>query len=205
VNYVYGIEGHTYGTTSGEYKVDSSLTNYTIATHKLWRIKASRTQYFQMSKFFSLGYHAEGVFSEPTRLTDYYANLLMLPSFEPLQHTHGLFLENYKASSYLAGGVIPTFVWASVSPKLLFRTEFYAFFPFSKLSKDDNTHLFTRPSYSDNLRNIYFIYSAALIYHFPILDISLSATYYDRSQTFYRSWFFAINIGYYLGNKKMFD
>ena len=203
VQYIFGKEWHAYGTMSAEYHADSSYRSRYIDSHHLWRLRAQRTEYFAVSRYFSLGYHAEAAYAQPVRLIDYYPNLLMLPVFEPLQHTNGLFLENFRSNVYLAGGVIPTYVAAFWSPNLLVRSEVYAFFPFAELSKD-NQHLAIKPRYDKNIRNIYFMGSVSMIYQFPFANVSLSLSYYDRSRTVSNSMFFAFNIGYYLRNKRAF-
>lgn len=207
VDYIYGTEWHTYGSTSGEYQVDSSLNARRIDNHRQWRIKAMRTEYFQVNKYLSLGYYLEGVYSQHAQFhfADYYANLLTLSAFKPLQNTYGLFLDNFRSNVYLAAGIIPTYVLAFLSPNVLLRSEIYAFAPFFSLSKDDNQYLFSRPRYSKDFRNIYFLSSISAIWQTPIGNLSFSATYYDRSREFYNSWFFAVNFGYYLNNKRAFD
>jgi NTE family protein len=172
--------------------------------HRIFRAKALWTQYFQPTEFLSLGYHAEGAYSTFVYLKDYYANLLMLPAFEPLQHTNGLFLENFRSSVYLAAGIIPTYVASFVSPNLLLRSEIYAFLPFAELSKD-NLYTAVRPRYDANFRNIYIIGNVSVIYQSPIGNISLSVSYYDRSQPMLKNLYLSVGFGYYLRNASGFD
>jgi NTE family protein len=207
VQYIAGTEYHTYGSMSDSTKYDkkrSALLTERIGRHRIFRAKGLWTQYFQLGKYFSLGYYAEGAYSTLVYLKDYYANLLMLPAFEPLQHTNGLFLENFRSSVYLAGGVIPTYVAAFLSPNLLLRSEFYVFLPFSQLSID-NQYAKMTPSYRANIRNFYFIGSVSAIYQLPLGNISVSMSYYERSKTVLNSIFWSIGYGYYLKNGRAFD
>jgi NTE family protein len=205
-SYIYGDEYHTYGTMSDIYKnkIDTTYAVHYQSTQRMWRFKAQRTQYFQPSQYFSIGYHVEGVYSQPIHLIDYYPNLLMLPAFEPLQHTNGLFLENFRSSVYVAGGIIPTYTNVFGLPNLLLRSELYAFFPFAELSKDNIQQSIT-PRYRNELRNIYFVGNVAAIYQFPFANVSFSVSYYDRPNIVYKNFFFAFNLGYYLNNRRAFE
>jgi NTE family protein len=51
-----------------------------------------------------LGYLAEGVISNQPRYFNYYATLLAAPAFYPIQDSKSLFLENFRATSYLVLG-----------------------------------------------------------------------------------------------------
>ncbi|GHU97018.1 hypothetical protein FACS1894156_8540 [Bacteroidia bacterium] len=172
-----------------------------VGTHRFWQVKFSRTQYFQIGKHLSLGYFVEGVYSHAVQFMDRYATLLTLPYFEPMASTHGLFLENFHSNIYAALGIIPTY---TIRPNILLRTEVYLFQPFMTL-QGDNTILYTRPSYSKELRNSAFMGAASLVWQTFIGNVSLSAFYYDRSQTNFANWFFSINFGYYLHNRRAFN
>ncbi|GHT11001.1 patatin [Bacteroidia bacterium] len=199
--YIMGTEYHTFGTTSPEYRYDTSQVSKKVGTHLFWQVKLSRAQYFQMGKYLSLGYFLEGVYSHSVQFMDRYATLLTLPYFEPMESTHGLFLENFHSNIYAALGIIPTF---TIRPNVLLRTELYLFQPFMTL-QEDNTLLYTRPSYTKELRNSAFMGAASLVWQTFIGNVSLSAFYYDRSQMNFSNWFFSLNFGYYLHNRRAFN
>jgi NTE family protein len=106
-----------------------------------------------------------------------------------------LFIENYRAHSYAAGGINCVF---NITNRLDFRLEAYVFQPYQKILKDDDLN----PYYAEPFEYRYYITSSSLIYHTPIGPASFSFNYYEGASNPY---FLFFNFGYILFNKRALD
>ncbi len=195
-SYVWGKEYHTQGTTAVDF--DSTMLGKSVfkGNRSFWSLKYMRQDYPLAWAHFSLGYHVETVWSQRALFSDYYSTLLMLPSFEPLPNLPGFFLENFRASRYLALGVIPTFVF---SERFYLRTEAYIFQPFTKLSKENTVD---PVKYESGVRQFSAVGAASLVFNTPVGPLAASLSYYDKPN---QNLYFSISFGYCLYNKRAFN
>lgn len=173
LSYFAGRESYTPGNINA---ADESLLASKVEVNKQFRqwvrIKASEENYFLHINKYTLGYQAEAVFSNIPLFSNYYSSLLAAPAFYPLQDSRSVFLENFRATSYLAGGVKNIY---SLKRSLDLRVEGYVFLPyreFEKVNFQDVAHktAFTKWHYAA---------TAGLVYHTPLGPISLSYNLYD--------------------------
>lgn len=143
--------------------------------HQWFRAKATVEQYFRTGNY-STGYFLTSVFSNQPFLSNYYASLINAPAFEPLQDSHTLLLQNFRAHNYLAVGLRSVY---SIRPNLDFRVEGYAFKALESITPSNES----RSGYDDFIDDIYFTGTAALTLHSPIGPINLSMNYYDDAET----------------------
>ncbi|MGY4384809.1 NTE family protein [Pedobacter sp. UYP24] len=144
-----------------------------ISQYRQWfNLKVSDENYFFRNGKYVLGYAAEGVLSNQPLFSNYYSTLLAAPSFYPLQDSRSLFLTNFRATSYLAGGLKNIY---SIRRHLDIRAEGYVFLPYQKFDKVgfqgvEHDKPFTKWGYAG---------TAGLVYHTPIGPISLSYNMYN--------------------------
>ncbi|MEQ8423583.1 MAG: patatin-like phospholipase family protein, partial [Cyclobacteriaceae bacterium] len=88
-----------------QYKPGStSVISTDVEESRSWlRARITLEQYFK-SGFYSSGYYLDGVFSNQPLFTNYQGSLINAPSFNPLQDSKTIFLQNFRAFNYLAGG-----------------------------------------------------------------------------------------------------
>lgn len=186
LNYISGNEENIPGTTS----------NSTIAgnfNHQFYLLKGNYDRYFKISRHFTLGLMAEGIYSNKKPFSNYVSTVLSAPTFTPTPHSKTVYLNGFHANKYVASGIKGIFVF---SDALHLRAEAYGFVPTSKIMEADN-HMAV---YSDNtLSSIKFMGSGALVFQSAIGPISFSVNYYDKSQT---KFFAMLNIGYIMFNRK---
>jgi len=127
--------------------------------------------------------------------TNYTSTLLSAPGFNPSPHSKTLFLENFHANSYLAGGIKGIL---KLNQQMHFRLEGYGFMPFHELVKNTDNKATKR---SELVKNIYYQALAALVYDTGVGPASLVLNYYDKPDT---RWYFTLNFGYVLFNKRGF-
>ncbi|RZL50585.1 MAG: patatin [Pedobacter sp.] len=172
VNFTTGKENYTPGNIFRTY---TSFTNQLAITRRFreWgQIKLSDERYFFSTKNYALGYLVEGVIANQPRFSNYHSTLLVSPAFYPLNDSKSLFLENFRASSYLAGGVKNVF---HLKHNFDFRVEGYLFLPYKEFEQSGLQGV----SYAKEFSKWHYAATAGLVYHTPVGPISLSYNLYD--------------------------
>ena len=157
-------------------------------------LKLLSEKYFVVSPKYSLGYLLEGIFSTKPTFSTYKNNLLNTNTFYPLQDSRSLFLENFRADNYLAGGIRNVF---NLRKNFDLRLEGYFFLPY-KATINSNHQVELGTSF-DNQR---FAGSSALVYHTPVGPVSLNFNYYDDDAKRLGVFF---HIGYLIYNKRAIE
>ena len=171
------------GNTSDLSGVQSKKNNWV-------RLKLRAEQYFG-SSWFKYGYLVEGVFSNQDTGFNLTGSLINAPAFEPLPDSPTLFLENFRAYNYLAGGIRNVY---SLGRKFDFRLEGYFFKPFKQLSLDDATDRVVL----EEETKFYLAGTAAGVYHSLLGPVSVQVNYYDDEEN---QWGFLLHVGYLIFNK----
>ncbi len=170
IRYTGGIENYIPGSTvqSGE------------PYEKIFSWASARLEWMKIlfpGKRWKLGLFGEVLASNKKLGGNYYATILNAPSFQPFPHSRTLFLENYRAHSYLGAGIIPMF---KISRLWHLRTENYLFVPWEKIMKQtENERSF--PVYGKPFSRFYLMHCTALVYHSPFGPVALSLNYYNKS------------------------
>ena len=140
-------------------------------------------KFFDMPQcsWFSFGLNADAVYTNHPSFRTRTATLMSMPEYAPVSHARMVFMPDYRASRFVAGGVMPTF---DLMPDFFFRTGFYAMFrekrDFNPLGGvDERWH---------------YIAEASLVYHTPIGPVSLSLTKYDLKN--WKNMYLTFNFGY---------
>lgn len=137
-----------------------------------FNVKISDENYFLQKRKYALGYIAEAVFSNQPLFSNYYSTLLAAPAFYPLQDSRSLFLQNFRASSYLAGGLKNVY---ALRRHLDIRAEGYLFLPYEKFEKVG----FQGVDHASAFKNWQYAATVGLVYHTPVGPISFSYNIYD--------------------------
>ncbi len=185
--YINGRETNIPGSTSQEIKKSKS-------NHSYFLLEAHTTRYFKMARPFTLGVDAEAVFSNKKLFKNYRSTLLAAPGYYPTPHSKSLFIEQFHANNYLAGGLSTIILF---SPSLNLRLEGYGFVPIKQIQLDQNN-----VTTSDKYFNNYYLQGeAALVYQTGVGPLSLALNYYEKDNT---RLYFSLNFGYILFNKRGF-
>ena len=171
LNYFTGKENYT----PGNIFRSTDLYNY-VGINRQFRewfnLKVSDENYFLHKKKYSLGYLAEGVVSNQPLFSNYYSSLLVAPAFYPLQDSRSLFLEKFRASTYVAGGLKNIF---KLRRSLEARVEGYLFLPFREIEQAG----FQQAQNDAAFSKIHYAGTAGLVYQTPVGPVSLSYNLYD--------------------------
>jgi NTE family protein len=174
LNYYAGRESYTPGNIGdGQNILSAADKNPTTKKFREWlNLKISDDNYFLRARRYALGYLIEGVFSNQPLFSNYYSTLLSAPAFYPLQDSKSIFLENFRATSYLAGGIKNVY---SIRRNLDLRLEGYMFLPYEKFGKIG----FQGIEHRKALTTWQYAATTGLVYHTPVGPISLSYNIYD--------------------------
>ena len=190
VKMLNGRESYFAGSTSPD-----TLKKIQDIPHSWLNIKLSLDKYIKPIKYFKVGVFAEGVYSTQPFFRNYKSTILSAPAFNPIPESQTIFVDDYRAHQYVAGGLK---LIASPLKVLDIRFEGYFYQPIYSILKTSNE----KANYSTALLYNHFLGMAAFVYHSPIGPLSLGLNYYDKTQNNF-SFFF--HIGYTIYNKKSMD
>jgi NTE family protein len=188
--FVSGIENYYPGSTSLD-----TVSEISGPGHDWFNLKITIDKYIKPLKFFKIGVFAEGVYSSQDFFRNYSASILSAPSFNPIPESQTLFIDDYRAHQYMAGGLK---VIATPYNNIDVRFEAYLYQPvLSILKTSDN-----KAKYSTPFLYRHFLGMGALVYHSPIGPLSIGVNYYDKNDN---SFSFFFHFGYTIYNKKSID
>jgi NTE family protein len=185
VNYLFGDEKFIPGSTS----LTDEISN---RSHAWYNIKFTHDQYVKINRRFTLGYYVEAAYSNMDFFSNYTSTLLNSNSFQPTPHSTTLFMNAYRAHSFLAAGIKPIIF---ISEDIHLRAELYGMIPYSKIMFDSNNNAY----YDKEFTSHTYLASGAIVYQTILGPASLSINYYDKLD---KKYYFVFNFGYILFNKK---
>jgi len=194
-NYSTGKENFNLGFTNAA-NLSSNNQLSVFRTFREWgHVKLSDEHYFFHTRKYTLGYLVEGVISNQPLYSNYYATLLSAPAFYPLQDSRSLFLEKFRATTYLAGGLKNIF---QLKKNLELRLEGYLFLPYKEFEKVGLQGV-KRAKAFDNWSHAG---TAGLVYHTPVGPVSFSYNLYN--DPIKRSGVL-LHLGYLIYNKRSIE
>ncbi|TKC03921.1 patatin-like phospholipase family protein [Pedobacter frigoris] len=193
-NYFAGRENYTAGNITGNQLTLNKAQ--TTRTYRQWiNLKISDENYFFTTPKYALGYLAEGVYSNQPLFSNYHSTLLVAPAFYPLQDSRSVFLENFRATSYLAGGIKNVY---TVKRNLDLRAEGYVFLPYQKFERQGFQGIGTMKP----LTRWQYAATAGIVYHSPVGPVSLSYNIYDDP---IKRNGILLHLGYLIYNKRSIE
>ena len=183
------VWGREHRSTGAKNEID----RLTISDNRSWlAVRGISDYYFTFGDKLSLGVYAELTISTPSAFFDHYSTINILSVFQPTPHSKTFFLENYRANTYAAIGLEPAIKF---SKTLYLQGAAYLFQPYRTVS----FVTLGKATYSDPFPEYSTIASAAAVWQSPAGPLSVSMNYYSHN---YNSYYFLINFGYILFNKK---
>lgn len=141
------------------------------------------TKYFDMPgvRWFSFGLNLDGVLTNQPSFHTEAATFMAMPEYAPVSHMRMIYMPDFRAPRFAAGGLMPTF---DLTSNFFFRTGFYAMW---------------RPRRAENPfgeadRSWHYVAEASLVYHTPIGPVSLALTKYDLRD--WKNMYLTFNFGY---------
>lgn len=185
--FVRGLEQSIPGSTTAS--KDTTREN-----HEWYTFKLSYQNYFDRFGPLTLGFRIDGTYTNQPFFQNYIASIMRAPSFEPIPESRTLFLNQFRAHAYAAGGLQLVF---SLNKNIDLRAEGYVFRPLQEIVSDEEN----RAMYMDDVTEE-FITSASMVYHSPLGPLSLSLNYFENKED---PWSFLLNFGYLIYNDSALD
>lgn len=132
-------------------------------------------QYWSVAKWFTLGINIDGVVTNQPQFTSTKATEMILPTYQPIPHSNMVYMPDFHAKRYVAGGIIPTFRFTD---SFMMRAGFYTMYRDREMVKS----------------SLHYIAEASLIYHTTLGPVSLSLTKYELDS--WRNMYLMFNFGY---------
>ncbi len=189
--------GLTYVAGSESFKPGSSISNITSTKndHDFFILRGNYDNYLKMSRRFTLGLLAEGVFSNKKTFSNFRSTSLNAPAFTPTPYSQTLFIDNFRATQYLAGGIKSI---VKLSDQLHFRAEGYSFIPVKDLTQAEDYTAVYSPNRFTSMK---FMAMSGLVYHTGMGPISLTLNYFEKSKP---DIYVVFSFGYVMFNKRGF-
>lgn len=179
-------------------------TNYTLSNNEKTSNEARRTWlaihleysgYPVDTKYYSLGLHFEGFFSNMPNFSNYFGTIIEATPFQPLTESITLFQPHLRSTSWLAIGMKNVFKFTRF---LQLRAEAYIYQP----SWDFYAGVNGQTDRGLLFDSRYLILSAAIVYHTKLGPISLNGNYYQNNSP---ETSLLLNFGFTLFNKNARD
>jgi NTE family protein len=198
----YPSEGRSYSLSANYFNINESYEpgNTSVQEklvkrpHQWLRLKISAEQYFNLGRY-SIGYLTEGVLSNQPVFQNYMGTIINAPAFLPLQDSRTLLLQNFRAFSYIAGGIRNVI---ALQKRIDLRMEGYLFRPIDYLVQGELQKI----SKTNDLNKIFFTGTLGLVLHSPIGPVSLNMNYYDDNEN---ELGVLLHVGFLLFNKHSID
>ncbi len=188
--YTLGLEDFTPGTMS--------TTPHSVNKNRWWlEFRYNREQYLKIGDWFTLGYLVDVAVTNHKRFRTDLATSFTSPRFAPTPQMELMFMPEYTSSSYIAGGIMPTFN-LSKDNKMYLKTYVYAFLPQELFF--DGTQFIPMTATSFEAWSNY-VFGGSLVYQTPVGPVSLSLAKYTTGR---ENWNFEFNFGYTLFNNQRF-
>lgn len=187
-HYIRGDEESIPGSTA-------FLKDPVIAEHEWLVFKAVFDKYFNKRGWFKLGIYGEAVYSTQGFFSNYTSTILAAPAFQPIQESSTIFLNDFRAFQYGAGGLKAII---SLHKNVDFRAEGYIFQPYQTIRKNK----LLRPVLEEEFATRFYVGTAGIVYHSPLGPVSASLNYHDTRD---KPFSFLFHFGYILFNNKSFN
>lgn len=195
LNYFTGKENYSPGNISRNLPVIVNEIEV-IRKFRQWvSLKISDENYFFHQGDYTLGYQIEAVISNQPLFSNYYATLLASPAFYPLQDSRSIFLEKFRATSYLAGGLKNIF---KLRRNIDFRVEGFLFMPYQEITQIGFQDVKKSPVFN----HYHYAGTAGIVYHTPIGPVGLSYNLYDDQ---IKRNGILLHLGYLIYNKRSIE
>ena len=162
--------------------------------HEWYSFNHCYQNYFERVGPVTFGFMLDGTYTNQPFFQNYIASIMRAPSFEPIPESQTLFLNQFRAHAYAAGGLQAIL---TLNKNFDIRTEAYVFRPLERIVSNEEN----RAVYNTSVTEKY-IGSASAIYHSPLGPISLNLNYFQGKD---EPWSLLLNFGYLLFNDGALD
>ena len=179
-------EDYRPGSTSLEREAINNSQHNTIMLRNYFE------SYIPISKLLTLGWVADIAISNRALMGDRISTLLYLPAFQPTAHSRTFLLSENRSQAFIGAAVIPII---RITKTLSLHVMGAYFQPYKLLLMTDDGSA----QFSDRFPRGSFSGDFAAVWQSPVGPVTLSASYYDKSDV---KWFPQLNIGFLIYKPK---
>jgi NTE family protein len=184
LRYLDGIEKTKPGSTA-------LIKNDRKEEHDWLILNLTFDKYFFSKGNFRIGTSLNATYSDQPFFQNYTATVLSAPSFRPLPESNTLFQQQYRALSFVGGGIKTIY---SIREQIDFRLEAYVFQPYEAIG---STTL-GEAKLGEEIVTRDYIGTFTTVYHTRVGPLAASINYFDDAET---ELSFLVHFGYILFNK----
>lgn len=188
LRYVNGTEHSEPGSTN---EVDQSFSQQ----RQWWQLKMVVDKYFNRNGVFKFGFHASGLYSDQPFFSNYTASIVRAPAFEPIPEARTRVMDEFRAHSYVAGGVRGLLTFKK---NFDLRLEGFVFQPMRSILRTEND----KARYGPEFEQQFYIASGTVLWNSPVGPVAFSVNYFDEQDD---PWSLIFSFGYSLFNQKVWE
>ena len=170
----------------------SSNKDTTNQNHNWFMFKATFDNFFTRIGPVTFGFNSEIVLTNQPFFSTFTSSILNAPAYHPFNQSKTLFINEFRAHKYVAGGIRSII---TVKKNIDLRLEAFIFQPFKEIIRDN---VGDKAEYGETFSHQFYMGSFNIVYTSPLGPISLSLNYYDQKENPFEILF---HFGYLLYNK----
>lgn len=178
------------------YPGSTALVNETNSEEHDWLVLQGKFEkYFLGKRKVRFGIAADGVYSNQPFFHNYTATVLTAPSYSPLPENKTLFQDQYRALSYVGGGLRAIYTYRDL---LDLRIEGYVFQPYETINSD----ALGQAKLGEEIVERDLIGTFTAVYHTRVGPLAASLNYFGDAEN---ELSFLVHFGFLIFNQKAFE
>ena len=163
--------------------------------HSWLQVSYQTESYHTITRNFTLGWMAEGLYSSRGFSQNYTATKMQAADFSPTPHSKLTYNKSFRANQYIAAGIKPIVVLSDI---FQLRTEFYGFQPIRPILRAGDGSA----RYGSSMTHFQYMGEVSVVCKLPFGAVSAFMNHYSSPKA---NWNFGLSLGWQLFNYRFFE
>ena len=182
--------------TGHEWFISGNSQEANLKRNQSWmQISYMKEAYHSLSRFFTLGWHAEALYSSKNFSSNYSATMMQAGEFSPTPHSQIMYNEAFRANQYMAAGIKPMFI---LNDMFHIRTEFYGFMPIFPIKRNADNGAYYGKAFSE----FEYMGEVSVVCQLPFGTIAAYLNHYSSPKN---EWNVGLTLGWQLFNYRFIE
>lgn len=182
--------------TGHEWFTPGNRQEANLKRNQSWlQISYMKEAYHSLSRVFTLGWHAEALYSSKNFSSNYSATMMQAGEFSPTPHSQIMYNEAFRANQYMAAGIKPIFV---LNDMFHIRTEFYGFMPIFPIKRNADNEAYYGKAFSE----FEYMGEISVVCQLPFGTIAAYLNHYSSPKN---EWNVGLTLGWQLFNYRFIE
>ena len=182
--------------TGHEWFTPGNRQEANLKRNQSWlQISYMKEAYHSLSRVFTLGWHAEALYSSKNFSSNYSATMMQADEFSPTPHSQIMYNEAFRANQYMAAGIKPIFV---LNDMFHIRTEFYGFMPIFPIKRNADNEAYYGKAFSE----FEYMGEVSVVCQLPFGTIAAYLNHYSSPKN---EWNVGLTLGWQLFNYRFIE